>query len=128
MRQSPVIFAAHACDGRGSPVRGGCDRCRRAVRENATRRLRLVKIWVQNRPAPIPEMSPELYRATIDEAHKHKMKVVVHATALADVKDLLRAGIDGFAHLPGEIDEELMAMLKDRPDVFLRQRSGHRAG
>jgi imidazolonepropionase-like amidohydrolase len=92
--------------------------CRRAVRENAARKLLLVKIWVQNRAAGIPKMSPELYRATIDEAHKHKMKVVVHATALADVKDLLRAGIDGFAHLPGEVDDELMGLLKARPDVF----------
>ena len=57
------------------------------VRENAARKLLLVKIWVQNRPAGIPKMTPELYRATIDEAHKHKMKVVVHATALPDVKD-----------------------------------------
>ena len=92
--------------------------CRRAVQENAALKLRLVKIWVQNRAAGIPKMSPELYRATIDEAHKHKMKVVVHATALADVKDLLRAGIDGFAHLPSETDEELMAMLKERRQVF----------
>jgi imidazolonepropionase-like amidohydrolase len=94
------------------------DDCRRAVRENAGRKLRLVKIWVQNRAAGIPKMSPELYRATIDEAHKHKMKVVVHATALADVKDLLRAGIDGFAHIPGEVDDELVALLKTRPGVF----------
>jgi imidazolonepropionase-like amidohydrolase len=63
-------------------------------------------------------MSPELYRATIAEAHKHNMKVVVHATAIADVKELLRAGIDGFAHLPSEIDDELMAMLKERRQVF----------
>ena len=67
-----------------------------------------MKIWVQDRPAGIPKMSPELYRATIDEAHTHKMKVVVHATALADVKELLRAGIDGFAHIPTAVDEELM--------------------
>ena len=92
--------------------------CRNAVRENAARNLRLVKIWVQDRPAGIPKMTPELYRATIDEAHKHKMKVVVHATALPDVKELLRAGIDGFAHIPTEVDDELMVMLKARPDIF----------
>jgi imidazolonepropionase-like amidohydrolase len=102
--------AAHVC---ATP-----DDCRRGVRENAARKLRLVKIWVQDRPAGIPKMSPQLYRATIDEAHALKMKVVVHATALADVKDLLRAGIDGFAHIPTEVDAELMALLKDRPDVF----------
>jgi imidazolonepropionase-like amidohydrolase len=102
--------AAHVCATE--------DDCRIAVRENASRKLRLVKIWVQDRPAGIPKMAPELYRATVDEAHKHKMKVVVHATALPDVKDLLRAGIDGFAHIPTEVDDELMSMLKERPDVF----------
>ncbi len=102
--------AAHVC---GTP-----DDCHRAVRENARRNLRLVKIWVQDRPAGIPKMSPELYRATIEEAHRHKMKVVVHATALPDVKDLLRAGVDGFAHIPTAVDDELMAMLTKRPDVF----------
>jgi imidazolonepropionase-like amidohydrolase len=102
--------AAHIC--------GTEDDCRRAVRDNAARNLKLVKIWVQDRPAGIPKMSPVLYRATIDEAHKHKMQVVVHATAPADVKDLLRAGIDGFAHIPTAVDEELMALLKERPHVF----------
>jgi imidazolonepropionase-like amidohydrolase len=94
------------------------EECRQAVRENAARKLKMVKIWVQERPAGIPKMSPALYRATIDEAHKHRMKVVVHATALADVKDLIRAGIDGFAHLPSEVDEELMTLLEDRPNIF----------
>jgi len=102
--------AAHVC--------ATADDCRRGVRENAARKLRLVKIWVQDRPAGIPKMGPELYRATIAEAHAHKMKVVVHAFALADVKDLLRAGIDGFAHIPTEVDDELMVLLNDRPDVF----------
>lgn len=102
--------AAHVCARE--------DDCRRAVRENASRDLKLVKIWVQDRPAGIPKMSPELYRATIDEAHTRGMKVVVHATAIADVKDLLRAGIDGFAHIPTAVDDELMAMLRARPDIF----------
>ena len=54
----------------------------------------------------------------VDEAHKRSMKVVVHATALSDVKDLLRAGVDGLAHLPNDMDEELMGLLKTRPRVF----------
>jgi imidazolonepropionase-like amidohydrolase len=102
--------AAHVCATE--------DDCRRAVRANAARKLRLVKIWVQDRPAGISKMTPELYRATIDEAHKNRMKVVAHATAPPDVKELLRAGVDGFAHIPTEVDDELMAMLKERPDIF----------
>jgi imidazolonepropionase-like amidohydrolase len=92
--------------------------CRKAVRELAAHKVPMVKIWVQDRPPGIPKMSPVLYKATIDEAHKHNIKVVVHAQALADVKALLLAGIDGFAHLPLEIDDELMSMLDERPNVF----------
>lgn len=92
--------------------------CRKAVQELAIHKVPMVKIWVQDRSAGVAKMSPELYKATIDEAHKHNMKVVVHAMALADVKTLLRAGIDGFAHLPNDTDDELMALLKERPDVF----------
>jgi imidazolonepropionase-like amidohydrolase len=94
------------------------DDCRKAVRELAAHKVPMVKIWVQDRPAGIPKMSPELYKATIDEAHKHNMKVVVHAQALQDVKALLRAGIDGFAHLPLDTDDELMEMLEARPTIF----------
>ena len=102
--------AAHVCATE--------DDCRSAVRENAAQRLKLVKIWVQDRPAGIPRMSPALYRATIDEAKKRGMGVVAHATVLADVKDLLLAGVRGFAHIPTEVDAELIAMLKENPTIF----------
>ncbi len=53
---------------------------------------------------------PRLYRAIIDEAHKHNMRVAVHATGLEDAKDLLRAGIDVFAHMISDVDDELVAL------------------
>jgi imidazolonepropionase-like amidohydrolase len=65
-------------------------------------------------------MTPELYRATIDQAHKHQMKVVMHATALPDVKDLMRAGIDGL-RTPTDVDDELMAMLRKRISSLRRR-------
>ena len=46
------------------------------------------------------------------------MRVVVHATGLADVKALLRANVDGLAHMVSEVDDELMELLKARPNVF----------
>ena len=94
------------------------DDARKAVRDLSSRGVRMVKTWVQDRPAGIPKLAPPLYRAIADEAHKHNMKVVVHSMALADVKDLLRAGFDGFAHLPNDTDDELMALLKERPNTF----------
>jgi imidazolonepropionase-like amidohydrolase len=83
----------------------------------------MVKIWVDDRNGTVEKLRPDLYRAIIDEAHKHGIRVLAHVLALADVKDLVRSGVDGFAHMvrDREIDEELMALLKARPEVFFEQ-------
>jgi imidazolonepropionase-like amidohydrolase len=43
--------------------------------------------------------------------------VAVHATDLADAKALLRAGIDVFAHMISDVDDELVALFKQHPDT-----------
>src|SRR5207247_524270 len=45
---------------------------------------------------------------------------MAHIAALDDAKDLLRAGIDGFGHVvrDRDIDDELLALLKQRRHVF----------
>ena len=85
------------------------------VRELARRNVSLVKTWVDSRGGAITPLAPELYRALIDEAHALGLRVVVHATGLADAKDLLRAGIDVFGHMISDVDEELLALFKERP-------------
>ena len=47
--------------------------------------------------------------------------MVAHVFYLADAKELLRAGIDGFAHgiRDLEVDEEIMTLFKQRPQVFV---------
>lgn len=49
------------------------------------------------------KLAPNLYRAIIDEAHKNGMRVLVHATGLEDAKALLRAGVDVFGHMIGDM-------------------------
>ena len=90
------------------------------VRELAARKVDFVKIWVDDRNGTLPKLTPAIYRAIIDEAHKNRLRVIAHVVTLADVKDLLRAGIDGFAHLfrDREADAEVIALLKARPQVF----------
>jgi imidazolonepropionase-like amidohydrolase len=41
--------------------------------------------------------------------------VAVHATGLADAKDLLGAGIDIFAHMISDVDDEFVALFKQHP-------------
>ncbi len=96
------------------------DEARADVRELAKRKVDFVKIWVDDRNGTLPKLSPTIYTAIIDEAHKHNLRVIAHVVTIADVKDLLRANIDGFAHMfrDREADAELMGLLKTRPNVF----------
>jgi imidazolonepropionase-like amidohydrolase len=93
------------------------DEARRDVRELAARGRMLpdaVKIWVDDRNGTVKKLSPALYRAIIDEAHKHNLRVVVHVYYLADARDLVEAGADGFLHLvrDQEMDDALVARMK----------------
>src|SRR4030095_12856791 len=47
------------------------DQARKAVQEVAARKVNLVKIWVDDRNGRAPRLSPDLFRAVIDEGHKH---------------------------------------------------------
>jgi imidazolonepropionase-like amidohydrolase len=94
---------------------------RKAVQELAVRKVDIVKIWVDDRDGMYKKLTPALYGAIIDEAHTHRLRVAAHIFTLEDAKGLLRAGIDGFAHgvRDKDIDDEFVAMFKQRPSVFL---------
>ncbi len=93
---------------------------RKAVQEQAAKKVDLIKLWVDDRDGKYKKLSPEIYRAAIDEAHKNKMRVTAHIFTLEDAKGLLRAGLDGFAHgvRDKDIDDEFVALIKQRP-IFL---------
>lgn len=84
------------------------------VRQLAAQRVDVVKIWVDDRNGTVPKLSPTLYRAIVDEAHRRGILVVAHVFYLDDAKDLARAGVNAFAHLvrDQEVDDELIALLK----------------
>jgi len=90
------------------------------VQEQAARKVDIIKFWVDDRGGRAPKLSIPTSRAIIDEAHKHGIRVMAHINALEDAKDLLRAGIDGFAHVvrDKEVDAELIALLHQHPNVF----------
>jgi imidazolonepropionase-like amidohydrolase len=89
---------------------------RTAVQGMAAKGLRSVKIWVDDRRGTYPKMTPEVYNAIIDEAHRHGMLVNAHAIAMADQKAVVRAGVDVLVHTVGAepIDDELMALLREK--------------
>ena len=94
---------------------------RKAVQEQAARKVDIIKIWVDDRDGKFMKLTPELYGAVIDEAHKNKLRVTAHLFTLEDAKGLWKAGIDAFAHgvRDRDVDEEFMAMVKTRPAFVL---------
>ena len=97
------------------------DQARNAVRELAARKVDFIKIWVDDRNGRAPELSPPLYRAVIDEAHKRGIRVNAHVFYLADAKALVAAGIDGFTHLvrDKDMDDEVVQAIVKRHVVIM---------
>jgi imidazolonepropionase-like amidohydrolase len=89
---------------------------RKAVQELAARKVDIVKIWVDDRNGRAPKLAAPLYRAIIDEAHQHGLKVNAHVFYHVDAVDLVDAGIDGFAHLVRDqvMDDALVAAIVKR--------------
>jgi imidazolonepropionase-like amidohydrolase len=94
---------------------------RKAVEELAANKVDIVKIWVDARDGKYKKLTPEMYGAIIDEAHKRRLRVTAHIFELEDAKGLIRAGIDAFAHgvRDKDIDDELVAMFKQHPNLIL---------
>jgi imidazolonepropionase-like amidohydrolase len=99
---------------------------RAAVRDLAPRRPDFVKIWVDDRNGTKQKLTPSLFRAAADEARKLDLRSVAHVFDLADAKELVRAGVEGFTHMVRDqlVDEELMALLRERPNVWFTPNLG----
>jgi imidazolonepropionase-like amidohydrolase len=97
------------------------EEARKVVRAEAARGIQVLKIWVdardERRGAKV-KLSPEIYRAVIDEAIVHDIRVLAHAPNLEDHKLLLRAGVRRLIHGPSEVDDEWIALMKQR-NAFL---------
>jgi imidazolonepropionase-like amidohydrolase len=94
---------------------------RKAVQELAARKVDFVKIWVDDRDGKYKKLTPALYGAIIDEAHKNALRVTAHIFTLEDAKGLLRAGLDAFAHSvrDRDIDDEGLALFKQHANLVV---------
>ena len=94
---------------------------RKAVEENAAHKVDIIKIWVDDRMGTVKKLSPELYAAVLDEAHKRGLRVIAHIYTLDDAKATLSAGLDAFAHgvRDKDLDDEFMALVKQHPRLVL---------
>jgi imidazolonepropionase-like amidohydrolase len=84
------------------------------VADIAARKADIVKIRVDDNLGTTAKMSPEIYRAVIDEAHRLGMRVAAHLFYLADAKSLLMSHVDLIAHSirDADVDATLIGALK----------------
>jgi len=92
------------------------DEARSMVAGVAEQNADIVKIRVDDNLGTTAKMTPEIYRAVIDEAHKRGLRVAVHLFYLADAKEILAAGGDLVAHSirDANVDDDVIATLKGR--------------
>ena len=94
---------------------------REAVRAEAARNVDVIKIWVDDRDGQYQPLTPDLYGPIIEEAHRLGLRVAAHIFKLDDAKELVRAGIDIFAHgvRDRDIDDEFVELVRGRPDLIM---------
>ncbi|HEY6510167.1 MAG TPA: amidohydrolase family protein, partial [Vicinamibacterales bacterium] len=105
---------------------------RAAVAELAGQRVDMVKIWVDDRNGRAPRLSEPVFRAIIGEAHRRGLRANAHVFYLADLKQLVDAGVDGLAHLArdAELDDAAVAAIVTRgvavmPTLATPERTTH---
>ena len=87
------------------------------VQELSAYNVDLIKMWLTNRNGTVRQFGPEIVEAIIDEAHQHGVRVITHATEIENAKAALRAGVDAFAHMITDVDDELLSLFNERPHV-----------
>jgi imidazolonepropionase-like amidohydrolase len=81
------------------------------VRDQLPFKPDFIKIWYINDGNP--ELNYKIVKATIEESHKHNLKVAVHATDLKTAKNSLKANADILVHSVREpIDDEFLQTIK----------------
>ncbi len=90
----------------------------RMVRELAASGVGIAKIWVdardERRGAQV-KLAPETYRAVLDTAAKYDIRIIAHATTLADHKTLASYGNRRFIHMPYDmaVDDEYLELVRE---------------
>jgi len=102
------------------------EEARAAVRDLAPSKPDFVKIWVDDRNGTRQKLTPPLFRAAADEARKLGFQSVAHVFDLADAKELLKAGVEGFTHMVRDqpVDEEFLQLLRERRNVWFTPNLG----
>jgi imidazolonepropionase-like amidohydrolase/ketosteroid isomerase-like protein len=91
------------------------------VRRQVEHETDLIKIWYIVFRGQDPNEHRELVRATIEESHKHGVRVAVHATQLETARISVEEGADILVHGVDdhEVDEAFIELLLERRTIYV---------
>jgi imidazolonepropionase-like amidohydrolase len=85
------------------------------VDELATKKVDMVKMWVDDGMGRQKKMPYAISKAIIDNAHVSHLRVAAHVFYLADTKQLVNGGLDALAHSVRDqpVDQDLIDSMKN---------------
>jgi imidazolonepropionase-like amidohydrolase len=125
----PVTTPAGHCHylgGAAEPTEAGV---RAAVRDHVQRGVDVIKIMASGGTLTpgtyqhLPQFTPELLHAAVDEAHRHGLQATAHAHAVQAIADGVAAGADGLEHVSFWTEDsvdapaELIQLIADRRTI-----------
>jgi imidazolonepropionase-like amidohydrolase len=96
------------------------ERARELVRQELPHKPDYIKIWYVVEKGTTAQQFVPIVSAAIDEAHRHGVRVAVHATELETARAALKAGADILVHGVDDkpLDADFMALLKQRKALY----------